>query len=130
MARDKLLDSRTAETISQFRTALPDAETIDAIRLLESQAAAAYWSAWRDLPIAFPKKDLPRVPEHWRTFGTRKSPLSGSPRLAANPPNAILNYLYACWNQNPALQPPRWGLILASVSYTLISPLVILWRAT
>jgi len=59
VARDKLLDSRTAETISQFRTALPDAETIDAIRLLESQAAAAYWSAWRDLPIAFPKKDLP-----------------------------------------------------------------------
>jgi hypothetical protein len=35
------------------------------------------------------------VPEHWRVFGLRKSPLTGSPRNAANPANAILNYLYA-----------------------------------
>jgi hypothetical protein len=43
----------------------------------------------------FPKNDLRRVPDHWRTFGTRISPLTGSPRLAVNPPNAMLNYLYA-----------------------------------
>lgn len=34
------------------------------------------------------------MPGHWRTFGTRKSVLSGSPRLAVNPANAMLNYLY------------------------------------
>jgi len=39
--------------------------------------------------------DVARVPDHWRSFGSRISPLTGSPRLAANPPNAILNYLYA-----------------------------------
>jgi CRISPR associated protein, Cas1 family len=39
--------------------------------------------------------DVARVPDHWRSFGGRISPLTGSPRLAANPPNAILNYLYA-----------------------------------
>jgi hypothetical protein len=43
----------------------------------------------------FPKADLARVPNHWRTFGSRISPLTGSPRLSVNPPNAILNYLYA-----------------------------------
>ena len=45
--------------------------------------------------VNFPKKDLHRVPHHWRRFGSRMSPLTGSPRLAANPVNAILNYFYA-----------------------------------
>jgi hypothetical protein len=35
------------------------------------------------------------VPLHWRTFGSRSSPLTGGPRLAANPANALLNHLYA-----------------------------------
>jgi hypothetical protein len=35
------------------------------------------------------------LPEHWRAFGRRASPLTRNPRLAANPANAILNYLYA-----------------------------------
>lgn len=33
------------------------------------------------MSITFPRIDVRRVPDHWRTFGTRKSPLSGSPRL-------------------------------------------------
>jgi len=37
---------------------------LDEIRLLESQAAAIYWTAWRDVPIMFPKADLIRLPEH------------------------------------------------------------------
>jgi len=91
----KLHDAAAAQTISDYRLGLAEAETLDAVRLLESRGAAAYWAAWRDLPIIFPKSDLPRVPEHWRTFGTRKSPLTGSPRLAVTPAGAMLNYLYA-----------------------------------
>jgi CRISPR/Cas system-associated endonuclease Cas1 len=94
VARNKLLDSSTADTISCFAGELPQADSISSIRLIESQAARAYWSAFSTLPVNFPKSDLPRVPEHWRTFGARVSPLTGSPRLAANPANAILNYLY------------------------------------
>jgi len=109
-ARNKLLDSRTAETIAQFRTAVASADTPEAILYLESQGASAYWAAWRDLPITFPKTDLPRVPDHWRTFGTRKSPLSGSPRLAANPANAILNYLYAVVESETRLAVAALGL--------------------
>ena len=57
--------------------------------------AAAYWGAWRDIGLRFAKKDEKTIPAHWRTFGQRGSPITGSPRLAANPANALLNYLYA-----------------------------------
>ena len=62
------------------------------IRLVEARAAAVYWSVWSDLPLRFRSQD---VPDHWRTFGARGSLLTGSPRKATNPANAILNYLYA-----------------------------------
>jgi len=95
VARESLRDDATATLIKQFRSELAEVDSIDAIRLVESQAAKAYWKAWRTVPIIFPDKELPRIPEHWRNFGSRVSALSGSPRLAANPVNAILNYLYA-----------------------------------
>jgi len=110
VARKNLLDSRTANVIAGFRASVAAAETIEAIRHLESQGASAYWAAWRDLPITFPKSDLPRVPDHWRKFDTRKSPLSGSPRLAANPANAILNYLYAVLESETRLAVAALGL--------------------
>lgn len=66
-----------------------------ALRIAESRAASAYWAAWQNVPVQFARKRLARVPVHWRTFGSRTSGLTSSPRLAVNPPNAILNYLYA-----------------------------------
>ena len=95
VARNKLLDVQTADRIAFFREAIPTAKSIPMLLHLESHAAAIYWAAWRDLPITFPKADLPKVPDHWRTFGTRKSLLSGSQRLAGSPANAMLNYLFA-----------------------------------
>src|SRR5215467_6274224 len=65
---------------------------------------------WRTLPITFPKNDLRRVPDHWLDFGARISPLTGSPRLAANPPNAILNYLYALLESEARLAAAALGL--------------------
>ena len=110
VANDLLRDSHAARIIASAREALTTAETIPAVRLLESQAALAYWSAWRALPIIFPKNDLPRVPDHWRTFGTRVSPLTGSPRLAVNPPGAMLNYLYAVLEAEARLAAAAMGL--------------------
>ncbi len=110
LARDGLRDATAAQTIAQARIAVTTAETIQAIRQLEAQAGHAYWSAWHTVPVIFPKNDLRRVPEHWRTFGTRLSPLSGSPRLAANPPNAILNYLYALLESEARLSVAALGL--------------------
>jgi CRISPR-associated endonuclease Cas1 len=68
--------------------------TDDLMSTPEARAAAAYWEAWTSLPIQFVGADVRKVPSHWRTFGPRRSLLSGSPRLAASPANAILNYLY------------------------------------
>lgn len=110
VARHKLLDSTTASTIAQFKAELPAADSIATIRLIEAQAASAYWSAWRTLPINFPKNDLYRTPDHWRSFSARISPLTGSPRLAANPANAILNLLYALLESEARLGAAALGL--------------------
>jgi CRISPR-associated endonuclease Cas1 len=110
VARNKLLDDATADKIAQFRAEIPATDRIATVRLVEAQAALAYWSAWRTLPINFPKNDLRRVPDHWRSFGARISPLTGSPRLAANPPNAILNYLYALLESEARLAAAALGL--------------------
>ena len=110
VARVKLLDISTADTIAGFGAELPSADSISTIRLIESQAARAYWSAWSTLPITYPKNDLSRIPDHWRSFGARVSPLTGSPRLAANPPNAILNYLYSVLESESRLAAAALGL--------------------
>lgn len=78
--------------------------------MIESQAGHAYWSAWRTLPINFPRNDVRRVPDHWRSFGTRISLLSGSPRLAGNPANAMLNYSYALLESEARLAAAALGL--------------------
>ena len=95
VVRNKLLDSDTAERIGRLRAEVESAETISEVRLIESQAAVVYWSTWSNLTINFPKNHLSRVPQHWQRFSSRHSPLTGGCRLAANPVNAILNYLYA-----------------------------------
>ena len=110
VAMHDLANESVAHSIRQCRTDLAEAFSIDAVRLFESQAAKAYWSAWRNLPIMFPQKDLPRVPEHWRTFGSRISALTGSPRLATNPVNSILNYLYALLEAETRLAAATLGL--------------------
>ena len=110
VAMRDLANESVALSIRQCRTDLAEAFTIDAVRVVESQAALAYWSAWRNLPIMFPKRDLPRVPDHWRAFGARISPLTRSPRLATNPVNAILNYLYALLESEARLAAATLGL--------------------
>jgi CRISPR-associated endonuclease Cas1 len=108
--RDRLLDTTTAGISAQFRGDVERAEALDAVRRLEAQGAALYWSVWRDLPITFPKNDQRRVPNHWQAFDTRKSLLTGSQRLATNPVNAILNYLYALLESEARLAVAALGL--------------------
>jgi hypothetical protein len=110
LARDKLQNSKAADQIGEFRSDLPKAATIENIRLLEAQGASAYWATWQSVIINYPRKDLPRVPQHWRVFSGRRSPISGSPRLAANPANAMLNYLYALLESESRLAAAAMGL--------------------
>lgn len=110
VAQEQLSNNVVGEAISRYQAAVDSADSISAIRLLEAQAGAAYWSAWNGLTIPFPKNDSHRIPDHWRKFSTRKSPISGSPRLATNPLNAILNYLYALLEAEARLALAALGL--------------------
>jgi CRISPR-associated endonuclease Cas1 len=76
----------------------------------EATGAAAYWSAWYRVAVRFAKKDEKRIPAHWKSFGQRSSPITGSPRLAASPANAMLNYLYALLEQESRLACLACGL--------------------
>jgi CRISPR-associated endonuclease Cas1 len=71
------------------------AKTLDDVRAAESTAALAYWSTWSGLRVRFHGRGEPRVPAHWCHFDRRGSEITGNPRLATDPTNAILNYLYA-----------------------------------
>jgi len=110
IARYKLLAGENADAILRYRSELAEANTTESVRLIESQAASAYWAAWRTLPINFPRKDERQVPNHWRVFGARVSPLTGSPRVAVNPPNAMLNYLYSLLESESRLAAVALGL--------------------
>jgi CRISPR-associated protein Cas1 len=110
LVRDMLHDSAAADAIARYRYELSSAESIESVRLIESQAARAYWQAWSDVPIRWPRKDECRVPEHWKRFGSRISPLTHSPRLASTPPNALLNLLYALLESESRLSAVAMGL--------------------
>ena len=110
LVRDMLHDPATAEAIGRFRTELPSTESIEGVRLSEAQAAKQYWQAWSGVRICWPRKDEPRVPEHWKRFGSRISPLTHSPRLASSPPNALLNLLYALLESESRLAAAAMGL--------------------
>jgi CRISPR-associated endonuclease Cas1 len=108
--RERFHESATANLIEQTRSAVPSAKNSEQVRRHEAVAAKFYWSAWRSLPVNYPKNDLPRVPEHWRAFGTRQSPLTGSPRRAVNPPNAMINFLYSLLESESRLALSALGL--------------------
>ena len=110
VVRKTIGDALAANVIASTRSLLSAAKTVQEIRQLESQAAQAYWSTWHSLSVDFPVSELRHIPKHWRTFGTRKSPLTGSPRLAVNPPNAMLNYMYALLESEARMAASAVGL--------------------
>ena len=103
-------NSKSAQIIVDARGNLSGAKSSGEIRRWEAQGALAYWAAWHTLPIIYPRVDLIKVPEHWRVFGSRISPLTRSPRLAVNPPNAMLNFLYAVLESEARLALAELGL--------------------
>jgi CRISPR-associated protein Cas1 len=83
------------KSFADSMAALEAAETIEQLVWAERDAALAYWAAWAPVEIRFRASDAARLAEHWLVFGQRGSPLTTGPRLAVNPANALLNYLYA-----------------------------------
>jgi CRISPR-associated endonuclease Cas1 len=87
--------SEAEEAIDSSIGEIDAAQRLESVLLAEACAAAVYWQAWAPLPIRFPTREQAKLPEHWRTFGQRASLITGGPRTATNPANAILSYLYA-----------------------------------
>ncbi len=86
------------EVKTTLTTAIDTVEAVDtlaALRLVEAQGAAAYWEAWHGVRLTFARRDQARVPRQWLNGTARRSPHTGTPRTAAHPLNALLNYLYA-----------------------------------
>ncbi len=80
----------------KLRASLALAESIDRVRVIEANAAALYFPAWRDVRIRFRERDLARIPARWLRCDSRASVLTGAPRAATSPLNAMRNYLFAC----------------------------------
>ena|ERR1017187_9997081 len=111
LVRDMLRDAATADAINRFKTELPNAGSIESVRLIEAQSARLYWQTFSGLLIKWLRKDEGRVPEHWKRFDSRISPLTHSPRLAANPANALLNLLYSLLESESTLAASAMGLL-------------------
>jgi len=110
VVRDLLHDVVAEEQIAVAGEALPHAEAPGDIRSIEARAALAYWFAWHDVPVQFPRIDMARIPDHWKRFGARRSPLTNSPRLAINPPNGMLNLLYGVLENEATRAANKLGL--------------------
>jgi CRISPR-associated endonuclease Cas1 len=102
--------STAAFAIVAARNKLAAAGSTEGILRCEADGAQAYWKAWHELPITYPRVDLLRIPDHWKKFGSRMSALTQSPRLAVNPPNGMLNYLYALLESEARLALAALGL--------------------
>jgi CRISPR-associated endonuclease Cas1 len=115
LAQEKVIktyfrESPCSSDIVDARRLVVTAKSNEEIRRWEAKGAKAYWSAMRDVPLNFSKTDSSKIPEHWGRFGSRISPLTNSPRLAVNPANAILNYLYAVLESESRLALATLGL--------------------
>jgi CRISPR-associated endonuclease Cas1 len=90
------LDPVKASAFDEFLGRIAEARSIEECLGAESVSAAHYFRAWESRVAArFVKRDAAAVPQHWRAFGGRSSHITGNPRTATDPVNAMLNYLYA-----------------------------------
>ena len=80
----------------KLRASLDGADSIERVRVIEANAAALYFPAWRDVRIRFRERDLARIPARWLRCDSRASVLTGAPRAATSPINSMRNYLFAC----------------------------------
>lgn len=76
---------------------MDDLHTLDSLREVEAHAASAYFAVWTaNARATFANRGRTRLPLRWTETVPRPSPLTkgGSPRMAAGPVNAMLNYGY------------------------------------
>jgi CRISPR-associated endonuclease Cas1 len=108
------LGARDLSAFDRLHASLDGAHSIDEIRLVEAKAAAIHWSQWSKITIHFKGRDLARIPVRWTRYESRASILTGAPRAATNPVNALINYCHAL-----AESESRLALLSAGLDPTL-----------
>lgn len=107
------LDETPADQIQDLCEQLGTADLIQA-RELEASAANLYFGAWSaQVCCTFAERERDKVPDHWTVFASRGSILhrgDRSPRTAADPVNALLNYGYALLEAESKLAAYALGL--------------------
>ena len=93
-----------------LRTAIGSAGSIENIRVIEANAAALYFSSFGEVSIRFRERDRERIPARWLRCDSRASVLTGAPRAATSPMNAMRNYLFACLESEARLALLAQGL--------------------
>jgi CRISPR-associated protein Cas1 len=81
-------------SLTTYRSALTEikqAKSVDELVKIEGRLALEYWSN-RSLELKHKKRNWP---DQWTHFHYRASPISGGPRHAMHPVNAVLNYAYS-----------------------------------
>jgi CRISPR-associated endonuclease Cas1 len=89
-------------------------ETPEALRWREAQAAKAYFTAWRALPLRWKGTSRHPISATWNQIGPRLSSITGTARHATHPVNALLNYAYGMLESQV-----RRAIILAGLDPTL-----------
>jgi CRISPR-associated protein Cas1 len=80
-------------TLTQLDEGRPN--SITELRTMEANAAAAYFRAWKGIPIKWRGTSKRPIPNSWKEIGQRTSPFHrAGNRNASHPVNAILNYAY------------------------------------
>jgi CRISPR-associated protein Cas1 len=81
-----------AAEAADYATQINPATNMSDLLGIEGTVAKIYWRSTADMPVQFGPRQP--IPDHWKTFGSRHSTLTGAPRAAVTPGNAMLNYLY------------------------------------
>ncbi len=110
MLRQIEAEDKRIQELRRLAAAVLEAPTTSSALAAEASGAKTYWEALAGVQVRFPKADLAKVPEHWLTFGVRRSPITGRNRVAANPANALLNYLYRLAEAETTLALAELGL--------------------
>jgi CRISPR-associated endonuclease Cas1 len=81
-----------AAEAGDYATQITPATNISDLLGIEGTVAKIFWRSTADIPVQFGPRQP--IPDHWKTFGSRHSTLTGTNRAAITPGNAMLNYLY------------------------------------
>jgi CRISPR-associated endonuclease Cas1 len=94
----------------KLRVAVNAADSIERVRVIEANAAAGYFASWCAVRMRFRPRDCSRIPARWLRADSRASLLTGAPRAATSPINAMRNYLFACLESEARLALLAHGL--------------------